>query len=168
MYNNNHLSDTSRYAFLRSTLISLLGMIVLPLVLAGCSDPVSSGGSEEPSYERSPATFEVEGTIERQETDGGAEALVIKNDRGRNYLPVNVRERHLTEGMEVRAKVRSVRAERLEDRRNEIDRSIPEPEILDSSLGMVVKVESIKILGETEDQARANQIVWEGHFFKAM
>jgi hypothetical protein len=33
---------------------------------------------------------------------------------------------------------------------------------------MVVKVESIEILGEVGEQAQTAQIVWEGHFFKAM
>jgi hypothetical protein len=169
MYTNRFLSNSSHYAFSRHTLISLLGMIMLPLALAGCSDNPVGNGEEESDYERTPATaFEVGGTIERQETDGGAEAWIIESDRGQNYLPVNLRRTHLTEGMEVRAKVHPVGVEQLEDRRYKIDRSIPEPEILNSNLGMVVKVESIEILGEVGEQAQTAQIVWEGHFFKAM
>lgn len=165
MYSERFLSDTSSYAFSRNALISLLGMLLLPLVLAGCSDsPVGSGGDRVEDPQKRPNTFQVEGTVAQQQVNG-EKAWIIESAGGQTYLPVNFRTGTLKTGLRVRAEVEPLKPQRIEDRRDEIGRDLPEEEIIDANSGRLVKIKSIEVLGGTDGEARTNQIIWEGHFF---
>ncbi len=127
------------------------------MTLAGCSDnPVGSGDRVEDPRER-PTTFQVEGTFSQQQVNGG-KAWVIESVGGETYLPVNLQTENLEEGLRVRAEAEALKSQLVEDRREEIDRELPEEEVIDANPGKLVKINSIEVLGETAQTS--TQITW--------
>ena len=164
MYSNRFLSDTSRHAFPRSALISVIGVLLLPLVLAGCSDNPVGGGGQEESPRKPSTTLQIEGTLGQQQING-AGAFVIESTGGETYLPVNLVEENLEEGLRVRATVEPIKPHLVEDRRDEIGRDLPGRKVLKTTSARLVQIRSLKVLTGGTEEAQTNQIIWEGYFF---
>ena len=156
MYSKCFLSDTSRYAFSRNALISLIGVLLLPVVLAGCSDNPVSGGNEVENPSERPTTFEVEGSLSQRQING-SETWIIERARGENYLPINLMRDDLKEGLQVRVEVRPVAPEFIENRRDEIERNLPETTVIDGTSARLVQIESFEVVTDTEGAVETNQ-----------
>lgn len=160
MYSNRFLSDTSRYSFPRSALISLVGMLLLPLAMAGCSDNPVGGGGEEESLQEPSTTFQIKGTLSQQQING-AEAFVIESTGGETYLPVNLVRQNLEEGLRVQATVEPITPQLVEDRREEIGRDLPREKILRTDSAKLVQIRSLKVLANGDEEARTNGVyIW--------
>ncbi len=154
---NPSVETRSSLNFLRrlSLIIPLVGAFLV--TLAGCSDnPV--GGGDGPEHDRAPpATFQIEGTVDRQTVDG-KEAWVIESVDGQTYLPVNFRPERLEEGLQVRVEAKPLKPQLVEDRREEIDRRLPREEVIAANSGNLIKIKNIESLDRKPwPEAKTNQ-----------